>query len=92
MINKETLNKYIAGEDNKELTESILLDAYEMISHLQNELDALAENAALHSEIEETGKIPEDLGAAIVKIKENAEKGDAKAAECISKIQNAFNI
>ena len=92
MINKNTINKYIAGADNKELKDSILLDAYQIISHLQNEIDALAQNAALHNEIEETGKIPEDLGAAIVLIKENAEKGEAKAIEAIAKIQKAFNI
>ena len=90
MINKETLNKYISNptkqEDKDKLAEEILLDAYEMLNSIQNEIEALAEDKTFIEDVKENG-IPEDLGAAILQIKENAGRGDSRAVDTIEKIQ-----
>ena len=96
MINKNTLNKYIAGTPKDEVSNADdkhtkAVELLNAIKQLQNQVDVLKEDKALQDEIKEDG-MPVDLGLAILRIKADAEKGNVKAIEALNKIQSAFKI
>lgn len=95
MINNKTLNKYMTSATENEVVEErkeqITLEVLNELQDVMAQLDKLQADKDFKQDVEEEG-FPDDIGLAIVKIREDAKGGNEKAIKALNKITDALSL